>query len=517
MADQILVQGAAAVAQAEGVGKLAQAEAGTALGAFIAEGVSKVVQERNKRFNANFNNAMKAELARDPGTSDKEYDAMYKKLNRKRFAYVYLNKKDRALAERDLRKEGENVAKNEGFKKDIARKGGDLGDDGDNNALKKDMTEIMNGNKKLITKGDKSGYMMTNPDANKYDGMTFSEAFAANRNANKELHGNDYSKWTNFMWAGEKTGGKLKEFHPYTTGDIDKRGAKLGGSVKFEKEIFQSQDEINGKVDENTMDGNAKEGIEGIINGAVDKATNWKEGDSFNYQKTFNNVRNNVIENGKLKSLARDKIFGGRSFKKDLKAALRTETYENLGIPKELVDKLDPTDNGKITRRDARRIYKEIAADEDMLKDYLAEYYTKAVEQNYNNSLSDEAKAYVPPKSKPRHKKSTTTIKDVIQSDIDKGVIEKLKKDNPNLSDKEIDKLHKNLKKKQNKEATLVGKNKRGEKFYYKDFKRNDSGEWINIKTGKPISEWADFYTKNLDKIEKEKQNKSASDPNEFA
>ena len=64
-----------------------------------------------------------------------------------------------------------------------------------------------------------------------------------------------------------------------------------------------------------------------MINGAVDKATNWKEGDSFNYQKTFNNVRNNVIENGKLKSLARDKIFGGRSFKKDLKAALRTEPY----------------------------------------------------------------------------------------------------------------------------------------------------------------------------------------------
>ena len=409
MADEILVQGARDVARAEGIGKLAKADAVSAVGAFIGEGVGKVVQKRNKEFNANFKDAMKAELERKPGMSDAEYKQKYKELNKKRFSYVYLNKKDRALFERELIKDGENVVKNENFKKNIARKGAnDLGDDDNNKTIKNDMNGIMDGSKKLIKKGDKSGYMMTNPDANKYDGMTFSEAFRANRDANKELHGMDFSKWTNFMWAGEKTDGKLEEFHPYQQDDIDKRGAKVGNSVKFEKEIFQSQEEIERSLDENTVDRNSEESIQGIINGAVDKATNWKEGDSFNYQKTFNNIKNNIIEGGKLKSLARDKIFGGRSFKKDLKEALRTETYENLGVPKELIDKLDPTDNGKITRRDARRIYKEIANNEDMLKDYLAEYYTKAVEQNYNNSLSDEAKAYVPPKPKSKPKSTGT-------------------------------------------------------------------------------------------------------------
>ena len=58
-----------------------------------------------------------------------------------------------------------------------------------------------------------------------------------------------------------------------------------------------------------------------------------------------------------------------------------------MGIPEAQVQ--DPTpEDGRITSEDAKIIYGTITQDKDMLKDYLAEYYTKALEQNHNNNLS---------------------------------------------------------------------------------------------------------------------------------
>ena len=58
-----------------------------------------------------------------------------------------------------------------------------------------------------------------------------------------------------------------------------------------------------------------------------------------------------------------------------------------MGIPEAQVQDPTPGD-GRITSEDAKIISDVIMQDKDMLKDYLAEYYTKALEQNYNNNLS---------------------------------------------------------------------------------------------------------------------------------
>ena len=120
-----------------------------------------------------------------------------------------------------------------------------------------------------------------------------------------------------------------------------------------------------------------------LLEGITNEASNLKPGDNpnFNVEKYTNLIQNNIINKGKLKSLAKDKIFGDRSFKKDLKEAIQTSTYQELGIPKEIIEKLDPTDNGKITRRDSRRITRRILNDEELLKTYLTDYYVKALEQ----------------------------------------------------------------------------------------------------------------------------------------
>ena len=398
MADSQLIQGAAAVAQTKGGGKLAVTTELTKAAAYVAEGTAKAIKRNNIEFNQNLMRIMNSELERDPGMSEAEYTAMYKKLKKKRFGYVYLNKKDKMLAKRDLLEMKKGLEKNENLKKDIAGDitGGDLGDDpknklGDN---ADDIVDIVNGDKELIQKDGKTGYMITNPDANKYAGMTFDEAFKANRDMNIKLHGMDFSKWTNFMWSGKKTGNKLEEFHPYQQDDIDKRGAKVGNSVPFESEIFKTTDEIQSLVDSKKVDSKSKETIQGLLDNVVEKATNIKPEDNaqFNYNQMFQNVRNNIIETGDLKSLMEDPMFAGRNFTDDLTEALQNGTYQNLGIDKKIIERLDPTDNGKITKRDIKRIMKAIKGDDDLAKNLLAEYITKGLEQNHNNSLPDSSK-----------------------------------------------------------------------------------------------------------------------------
>ena len=120
--------------------------------------------------------------------------------------------------------------------------------------------------------------MKTNPEANKYSEMSFSEAFKANRDANMAAHGMNYSKWTNFMWPGSRSDspdGKLTEYHPYRTSDL-KKGAKKNGSVKFEKEIFKNINEVQNLVESNKIDATSKESINTLMNSMIEKASNLK-------------------------------------------------------------------------------------------------------------------------------------------------------------------------------------------------------------------------------------------------
>ena len=71
----------------------------------------------------------------------------------------------------------------------------------------------------------------------------------------------------------------------------------------------------------------------------------------------------------------------------------------------------DPTpEDGKITDDDAAMITSMILSDEEMLKDYLSEYFTKAMEQNWNNNLSVETKNNNDNKNKNKPKQSPQEI-----------------------------------------------------------------------------------------------------------
>ena len=157
---------------------------------------------------------------------------------------------------------------------------------------------------------------------------------------------------------------------------------------------WMSFDQITEMLNTKNLDAASKDGMKALVDDAVRKAEALQPGEdsAFNYQKEFNNVKNKIVEGGNLQSLTYDKIFGNRVFADDLKSAIATGTYEEMGLTKEQILKLDPTPDGKISKEDTELISSKILNDENMLKQYLAEYYTKAIEQNYNNNLSVEVK-----------------------------------------------------------------------------------------------------------------------------
>ena len=152
---------------------------------------------------------------------------------------------------------------------------------------------------------------------------------------------------------------------------------------------WMSMEEITDMLSGMKLDQGSKEGMKVLLDDTVRKAEAIQDGDdpTFNYQKEFNNIKQKIVENGNLASLSMDKIFGNRTFKDDLMSAIQKGTYADMGIPEAQVQ--DPTpEDGRITSEDAKIISSAIMQDKEMLKDYLTEYYTKALEQNYNNNLS---------------------------------------------------------------------------------------------------------------------------------
>ena len=107
-----------------------------------------------------------------------------------------------------------------------------------------------------------------------------------------------------------------------------------------------------------------------------------------------------MIETGDVRSLATDKIYGNRVFKDDLMESIASGTYADLGLSEEQIKNMDPTPNDKITYEDAAQITSSIMKDEDQLKNYLAEYYTNILEQNYYKNLHPDVRLAMDEKNK---------------------------------------------------------------------------------------------------------------------
>ena len=158
---------------------------------------------------------------------------------------------------------------------------------------------------------------------------------------------------------------------------------------------FMSMEDIQSLVKGKYIDQKSIDVLTAATDEQIKLAGNVQPGENaeFNWSKQYNFVKNNLIGNGDIKSLATDKIFGNRVFEDDLMSSIEAGTYKEMGIPESLV--VDPTPNdGKISSEDAAHITSNIIQDPDLLTEYLSDYYTKVLEQNFYSNLSPEVRKY---------------------------------------------------------------------------------------------------------------------------
>lgn len=428
MADYTLVRGAGDAARTDyrdGYGaSMGAAGAFTRISKHISEGVGKAVQDKNREFNK----AMKAELNRDPSISDEAWKGLYERLEKKRFKYVYLNKKDRILAEQDLKKEADEYLKIENGKTNIAETVTDekLFDNPDWVASPQgdDVKGISTGENKVVYDDNgRPGYMISsNASASNYVGVneegnlalaSYKEAWGDGRftvsedgktkTAPEEFGGKSYPNTPEGLQQFENDSEEFyKKEHEKTGGTWNLNIDSQTGKQSTHK-TWMSIDEVEELVKENSVDVESKGAIETMVSQSALAASELQVGENseFNYQRNYDTVKAQIIEKGNLQSLADNKIIEGRTFKTDLFDAISDVTYEELNIEqssiaglsltKEQIEEMDPSKgDGKITPVDAGVILNEIMNNEDMLKDYLAEYYTNFIEQNWNNNVKKE-------------------------------------------------------------------------------------------------------------------------------
>lgn len=415
--NRALVRGARQVADAKNKGKLAGAKAATNVAGFLAEGIGKVVQKRNKEFNE----IMDYQLSKE-GLSDQEYQDLYQRFKERRGAYVYLNKKERMDFERDIIKEAEEKKKNDKDKEEIA----DIVTDPDNEIDPKDIDnsaiqDVVEG--KIEPTKDANGRVVyaLNSDAlqefvikdengndrlKSYrgawdderftvseDGTTKTDKFG-NTYSNDEAGFRDFQRSAKLYWIrkAKETGDELLMYNS-TTGKREYVTPEEAEALLKDETKNVTMDEIKEHVKSRAKDQQAANTLEAnIVNGAT-RAKTLKEGDSLDFDREeAKNRYSKILDTTDLYKAATKNMIGNTSFDQDLMEKLKSMEYSQLGIDDATVNRLDPTDDGTISEDDARVIVDKILDDEEMLKGYLTDYFTLYEEREFKNNMPKDLK-----------------------------------------------------------------------------------------------------------------------------
>tara|TARA_R100001086_G_scaffold248480_1_gene185572 strand:+ start:3434 stop:4597 length:1164 start_codon:yes stop_codon:yes gene_type:complete len=118
----------------------------------------------------------------------------------------------------------------------------------------------------------------------------------------------------------------------------------------------------------------------------------------FDFDSYYNIVKSELTDRGSLHSLANHQL-GTNKFSDDLISYLGGKTYSDLGVqtpmssgkvPTRVLKNLDPTkSDDMITPKDAKVIVKALLKDESTARNYITNYYTSYLMNQYNSQLPE--------------------------------------------------------------------------------------------------------------------------------
>ena len=374
----------------------------------VGEAVGKHIKKKSDEFNDAANEA----LAGAGEYSDADWNLRYDQVNDMKSDYILGNRKDRADIMRDFSKlkleqdEAEKLRLKLG--EAVITPDGTPNPDGFNKDF---MGSEMGESFQTILKGK---MQVT------YDPITGGPGymFSTNNSTDNFEIAKDYFLTTHNFRTDEldsvglydkknKKGQKFKESiiawykanHANQDGELEESAAGTPGKSWEELDAmfstepkWHSLEETNRLIKQNSVDVNARKFITDSANQMRIKSSKILPGTNgaFPYEVQKANIKDNLIgmKGVNMASLGRDPMFVGssRTWKKDMIEALAKSNYSELGIPltEEEAKEMDETPDTPITPMDARIIVQNVMDDEDVYAEYLAEYFTKFEEQNWN-------------------------------------------------------------------------------------------------------------------------------------
>ena len=152
-------------------------------------------------------------------------------------------------------------------------------------------------------------------------------------------------------------------------------------------------------IDMHTMDNSSKNVLAGVMEYAQTLGS-FEDAGELNTFDIAAKVRNEVVKKGNINSLINDNhvLTEGGSFKQDLLNRLQGMKYEDVGITEDMLSNIDKNleevkISDGITKDEAELIANELLKDDKLTKDYLTNYFTQHIKDQYNYMYGEKQKA----------------------------------------------------------------------------------------------------------------------------
>ena len=170
------------------------------------------------------------------------------------------------------------------------------------------------------------------------------------------------------------------------------------------KNVFKTFTEINTWLDDWSRDPATAKNIEQYLKSTGQQSMELPfERNVYDWQGAYNQVAQRVVKHGDLVTLNEYENAPGRIFRNDFIAMCQNLKYEDLGVEtgkptsgdflslgdgdrnrlKGIIEKLDPTADGKVSEEDAEAIYDAMVEHQGLNQEYLSAYITNLGEEQW--------------------------------------------------------------------------------------------------------------------------------------
>lgn len=320
--------------------------------------------------------------------NEQEYASLVKQLEKDRLAFIDATSEQKAVLLSGLENRMDNINDLRDFRTNLSSSA--LDEDGFKNNTEflnsnvgQSYKSILSGDNQMTQQDGEYGYMIHNPNLQEERLMDLEAINAQIINVNAGS--------PDFLGVDIEALQKKKE-------EIENQiyNAQLLPSGDVE---FTSVDSLNKTIQEQSFDRQSNNIITEMAQNAMTLGGSVPPGRSmnFNYEQTYSLILNDMVSNGNMRSLWKDKHVGGMSAEKNLYSAIMNQTYSDFGVTREELLEMDPTqdDDGFISDDDAKSIVKDffLPTNKDMANDYIARYFTNFVQQNFKMGFDSRAES----------------------------------------------------------------------------------------------------------------------------